>query len=87
MKVLVEITMYPLRDDYLDAIDEFLESLRGADDVEVSTRRMSTLVYGDYDRVMDLLAQSMRASHDRHGTAAFVFKVIPGASRTLNGYD
>ncbi len=87
MKVLVEITHYPLRDDHLAVIDHFLELLHEEDRVEVKTSRMSTLLYGDYDLVMEKLKNCIAASHAQFGSSAFVFKLIPGAARTLNGYE
>ena len=87
MKLLVEITMYPLHDGHLQSIDDFLARLNAAEGVEVKTGRMSTLLYGEYDAVMDLLNEAMAAAHAEHGgAAAFVLKVIPGAARAINSY-
>ena len=88
MKLLVEITMYPLHDGHLQSIDNFLALLNAAEEVEVKTGRMSTLLYGDHAPVMDLLKEAMAASHaEDEASAAFVLKMIPGAPRTLNGYS
>lgn len=88
MKLLVEITMYPLHDGHLQAIDDFLERLNAAEGVEVQTGRMSTLLYGEHGTVMDLLKDAMAACHtEDEAPAAFVLKMIPGAPRTLKGYS
>ena len=88
MNLLVEITMYPLHDEHMQSIDDFLVRLNAAEGVEVKTGRMSTLLYGEHGRVMDLLKEAMVASHAEDGvSAAFVLKMIPGAPRTLNGYS
>ena len=88
MKLLVEITMYPLHDDHLQSIDDFLVRLNAAEGAEVKTGHMSTLLYGEYATVMDLLKEAMAASHvENEVSAAFVLKMIPGAPRTLNGYS
>ena len=87
MNVLVEITLYPLQDDFLAPIDDFLASLNAQSAVEVKTRRMSTQLYGEYDAVMDLLRDAIKASQARHGSGAFVLKLIPGAARTIKGYQ
>ncbi len=88
MNLLVEITMYPLHDEHMQSIDDFLVRLNAAEGVEVKTGRMSTLLYGEHGTVMDLLKEAMAASHAEDGaSAAFVLKIIPGAPRTLNGYS
>ena len=88
MKLLVEITMYPLHDGHLQAIDAFLARLNAGEDVEVKTGRMSTLLYGEHGTVMDLLKEATAACHaEDEAPAAFVLKMIPGATRTLNGYS
>ena len=87
MKAVADVSMYPLRDDYIDAIDEYLAALNSEADIEVKTNRVSTQLYGDYDAVMDLLQRATRQAYEQFGTAVFVFKVIPGAGRTVNGYE
>ena len=88
MNLLVEITMYPLHDEHMQSIDDFLARLNAAQGVEVKTGRMSTLLYGEHGTVMDLLKEAMAASHAQdEASAAFVLKMIPGAPRTLSGYS
>lgn len=87
MKLVAEISMYPLRDDYLGRVEGFLELLNAQESVEVTTNRMSTRLYGDYDAVLDLLKEAMRASDGQSGDAVFVCKFIPGAPRSIEGYD
>ena len=79
--------MYPLHDEYIPPIDAFLAKLNGHEGVEVTTNRMSTQLFGDYDQVMELVKTATRHAYDQFGTAVFVYKVIPGASRTVNGYE
>ncbi len=87
LKIAVEVSMYPLCDEYLPAIDDFLAALAGDEAVEVQTNRMSTLLYGDYDGVLNLLRRAMRESHQSHHHAAYVCKLIPGAARRIGDYD
>lgn len=87
MNILAEISMYPLRDDCIPPIDAFLAALAADGAVEVKTNRMSTQLYGDFDAVCDLLKKAMRQSQERHGSAAFVCKFLPGAQRRINGYE
>ncbi len=87
MNLLAEISMYPLRDDYLEQVDAFLELLNAQDAVEVKTNRMSTQLYGEYDVVLDVLREAMRIAHENDCEAAYVCKFIPGAPRSIGGYE
>ena len=87
MKIVAEISMYPLTSDYIPPIDDFLAQLNAEASVEVRTNRMSTQLYGDHDTVMDLLKRTTRSSRERFGGVAFVCKLLPGAERTINGYE
>lgn len=87
MNLIAEISMYPLQDGYIAAIDAFLAELNVQNAVEVRTDRMSTQLYGDYAEVMTLLGDAMANSHTLHGKASFVVKFIPGADRSINGYE
>lgn len=71
----VEITLYPIEDDYVPPIDDFLGVLRAEPDVEVTTDVMSTRVHGDYGAVMAALTGAMGHTLQRH-RAAFVLKVL-----------
>ena len=87
MNVAVEVSMYPLHDEYIPPIDAFLADLNAHASVEVATNRMSTPLFGDYDEVMELVRTATRQAYERFGTVVFVYKVIPGAARTINGYQ
>ena len=87
MQVSIEISMYPLRDEFIPPINEFINTLNKADSVEVKTNSISTQVFGDYDDVMDLLKVAMRRSHENWGTSVFVTKFLLGDSRAISGYD
>ena len=87
MNAVVDVSMYPLRNDYIGAIDEFLAALNADPAIEVKTNRVSTQLYGEYDAVMELLQRATREAYEQFGTAVFVYKVIPGADRTVNGYE
>ncbi|WP_334078395.1 hypothetical protein [Microbulbifer sp. M83] len=78
MKISVEISKYPLRDEYIPAIQDFIDRLNQHPDLRVITNTMSTQVFGDYDLVMDTLKQEIRASYEKFGRAIFVCKFIDG---------
>lgn len=78
MKMTVEISMYPIRDDYLPPIKAFIAALNAAPRLEVETTPTSTRILGEYDHVMEVLRNAMSASHAAYGTSVFVTKFIPG---------
>ncbi|HYX75209.1 MAG TPA: YkoF family thiamine/hydroxymethylpyrimidine-binding protein [Steroidobacteraceae bacterium] len=80
MDIGVEISLYPLKADFVPAIHEFLERLNGAAQVRVVTNSMSTQVYGPYDAVMRALRDELRTTFealaDAQDKAVFVMKVL-----------
>jgi len=78
MKLSVEISMYPLKDEYIPSIQNFIDRLNTHAQLRVITNTMSTQVFGDYDLLMEVLKQEMRASYEQHGRAIFVCKFIDG---------
>lgn len=76
MEISVEISKYPLADDYIPAIKSFIDRLNAVAGLTVVTNTMSTQVFGDYDLVMDTLKEEMRLSWEQFGKSIFVCKFI-----------
>jgi uncharacterized protein YqgV (UPF0045/DUF77 family) len=80
MDIGVEISLYPLRADFVPAIHDFLERLNRAAELRVVTNSMSTQVFGPYDTVMQVLREELRTSFEAldsaQGKAVFVMKVL-----------
>lgn len=55
MKVTVEISLYPLHNEFEQIVIDYIQSLQKAEDIEVSVNGLSTQVFGEYDHVMNLL--------------------------------
>ena len=55
MKLSIEITMYPLEDKYLPIIENFIEHLKSYNDIKLEVFPTSTVIYGDFDNVMEVL--------------------------------
>jgi uncharacterized protein YqgV (UPF0045/DUF77 family) len=77
MVLTVEISMYPFRETYRDAIRDFVKRLNGYEGLRVTTGSTSTVIIGEYARVMDCLTEMLRWSSGEHGRAVFVAKFIP----------
>ena len=78
MKLMLDISMYPLREDFILPIDAFIEKLNSYPGVEVKTHATATTVLGDYELIMDILRETLAWSHERFGKAVFVAQMIPG---------
>ena len=77
MKLTVEISMYPLQDNYIPPIDGIIERLNSYPELKVKTTPTCTQVVGDYDRVMGVLAAEIKHSYQTHGKAVYVTKLLP----------
>ena len=80
MEIGVEISLYPLAEQFVPEIHDFLGRLAAAPDLKVVTTSLSTQVFGEYDRVFEVLRRELRATlesrRERGGKAAFVLKVL-----------
>ncbi|MEN8634732.1 hypothetical protein ABFV74_03205 [Pseudoalteromonas distincta] len=78
MKLSVEISKYPLHQDYLPFIQGFIDRLNEYDDLKVITNTLSTQIFGDYDLVMQVLNTEIKRSYEEFGKAIFVCKFLSG---------
>ncbi len=78
MKLTAEISLYPLADQYLDIVKDFVRGLRRHEKLTLITNAMSTQVCGDYDDVFQAVSNELRASHERSGKQVLVCKFIIG---------
>lgn len=81
MQLSVEISKYPLADDYITPIKGFIEQLNQYPDIKVLTNTMSTQLFGEYDTVMQALQACIKWSFERYGKVVFVVKFIHGDLR------
>lgn len=81
MQLSVEISKYPLANDYITPIKGFIEQLNTYPDITVLTNTMSTQLFGDYDTVMQALQACIRWSFEQYGKVVFVVKFIHGDLR------
>jgi uncharacterized protein YqgV (UPF0045/DUF77 family) len=89
MKISVEISLYPLADDYLPLIDQFIKSLYAYEGLHVHTSHLSTMLVGDFGLVMMALQNEVFATLNQTNQASFVLKILKGdatAEVNLEGY-
>ncbi len=78
MQAAIEISMYPLADDYRPKIRAFIARLHTHPDLVVRTNALSTQVWGELTRLMGVLAEEIEAAAREKSQLVFVLKVLPG---------
>lgn len=78
MNVSVDISLYPLTEDFLTVVDEFIQRLKNEPDLTVKVNDLSTQVFGDYETVLSKVNAAMLATHKQTPKAAFIMKVLNG---------
>ena len=76
MDIAVEISLYPLDADFIPPIKDFIDRLNRHPGLRVMTNHLSTQVFGDHDRIFEVLRQEMGASFAAGGKAIFVTKFV-----------
>ena len=76
MKVAVDISLYPLNDQYLAPIKDVVERLNGYDSIEVWTNAMSTQLFGEYEEVMRVLHTEIGKTFDDNPKAVFAIRIL-----------
>lgn len=74
----VEISCYPLSEDYLSIVDSFIVAMKKYDDIKVITSHSSTLVIGPSQKVFPALHTEIERSFTEKGKSSFVMKVLGG---------
>ena len=81
MKTTVEISLYKLQEEdskgsYKLIVKEFLKSIQNKN-LEIETNGLSSLIYGDYSDIIELLNNEVRDFLDKYRTV-FVLKISKG---------
>ena len=77
MTATVELSLYPLCDDYPTHVISFLEKLKTISGVEMHTNGMSTILIGEYAALWTSLGRLIEEEMSG-GSSLFVMKVAPG---------
>jgi uncharacterized protein YqgV (UPF0045/DUF77 family) len=72
----IEISMYPLKENFKPSIIAFIKNLRKYPFVKVTTNGMSTQVFGEYKRVMNAINTEMENTFLNENSVVFTLKII-----------
>ena len=77
MKVTIEISNYPLSEDYEPKILDFIIRCQ-AHGMRTKVNATATHIQGDYETVMNLVQEEVKTSFEKYGQMIFVLKVLKG---------
>ena len=83
MHASVDISLYPLKDEFIPAVWEFIQRIGAYPDIAMVRNDLSTQLYGDYDDIMDILRTEIRHSWETYGKGVFVIKFLMDDLRGL----
>ena len=75
MKVSIELTLTPLKDDYEPHIIGFIKVLR-ASEFKVLENPLSTQIYGDFDKLMPFLNEAIKQAFQAIDIAVLNMKIV-----------
>ncbi len=78
MQLTADISMYPLREDFIPPIDAFIERIHQYPELKITRTPTSTIVQGEYEYAMQAVQDTIAACHADYGLAVYVVKYIPG---------
>lgn len=77
MNVSIEITLMPLNNNYKEVIKNFIMSLRN-NEFKVFENPLSTQIYGDYDKIMNLLNSKIKSVFSENNGIMINLKIVNG---------
>jgi uncharacterized protein YqgV (UPF0045/DUF77 family) len=75
MNISVEVSYYPLHNEFIPPIKDFIERLNTNKLIAVKTNGMSTQVFGEYDEVMKSITSEIKASFELPHSV-FILKIV-----------
>jgi len=75
MKISVELTLTPIQDDYEPIIIDFIKALRNSG-LTVLENPLSTQVYGEYDKVMQILKDEVEIAFEAMDRGLLHIKLV-----------
>lgn len=76
MQVAVDISLYPLTEDFIAPIQDVITRLKRHDDIDITTNPMSTQIRGEYDDVMAALNAEIRETFAKVPKAVFAIRIL-----------
>lgn len=75
MNISIDVSYYPLKEEFIPPIKDFIHRLNNHKNIVVKTNGMSTQVFGEYLEVMEILTSEIHKSFELPHSV-FVLKII-----------
>jgi len=76
MKIVADMSLYPLKDGPIPTIIEFIEELQGRDGIEIVTNQLGTQLRGEFDAVTGAINHCMFKAMTASNTVVLVVKYL-----------
>ncbi len=76
MRIAVDISLYPLTEQFIPPIKDVIARLSAHKDIDVTMNSMSTQLRGEFDVVMPALQAEIRESFEQLPKAVFAIKIL-----------
>lgn len=76
MQLSIEMSLYPLSDEYIPIIKEFIERLDNHSELTVYTNTMSTQIFGDFDVLMTFFQAELKKTYEKIPSQVLVCKFV-----------
>ena len=80
MEATVEISFYPLQDNYKERVRSFIRKIKRHEKLQIESNGMSTQIFGQYDDIMNALMVDIREALENE-QAMVVLKIGKGILR------
>ena len=81
MNIAVDISLYPLDNNFIPPIKDFIKRLQANKSIVVVTNPMSTQVRGEYETVMSIMQKEIKKTFLESSKAVFAIKVLNNPSK------
>ena len=76
MKIVADMSIYPLKDGPIPTIIEFIEELQGQDGIEIVTNQLGTQLRGEFEAVTGAINHCMHKAMLASNTVVLVVKYL-----------
>jgi len=83
MNISIDVSYYPLKDEFIPPIKNFIQRLNEYENISVKTNGMSSQVFGEYFDVMEIITKEIHNSFELPHSV-FILKII-NADLQLHG--
>jgi len=77
MKVTIDVSMYPNKEDFIPPIKGFIKTINTYSNLKITTFPTSTVIQGEYHHAMNSVKETILVCQQEFNNAVYVMKVIP----------